>query len=178
MTQLTQQITDEFAAAQKAFNRLLARMWHRALRQRHSLSLWLAEINLATAAARSLRDRALLEQITLTLNSGARRPADRVITRGSHSLAILLPNTDIPGANLLAQDLLTKVQHLLLADPDKEVVERVTLSMGGATLMPAPQENLEKLLDLASLALSEARIGHESRAVHHAAILHHDCETL
>lgn len=137
----------------------LTREWRRAARDQQPLSLALVEIDffrdyeqrygpaLADECLRKLADAALLH---------ARRPADLAGHLGPDRFALLLPQTPAEGARALACKLREKVATLCIPHGARQDLHRiVTVSIGVATLVPAPDQPLS-IVRTAELALERA----------------------
>jgi two-component system chemotaxis family response regulator WspR len=137
----------------------LTREWKRAARDQQPLSLALVEIDFfrdyEQRYGRALTDDCLRKLAEATLQH-ARRPADLAGHLGPDRLVLLLPQTPAEGSRALASKLREKVATLCVPHGARQDLHRiVTVSVGVATLVPAPDQPLS-ILRAAELALERA----------------------
>ncbi len=95
-----------------------------------------------------------LQLVARFLSDSLGRHSDLVARYGGEEFAILLPETDLDGALLVAEQLRKGVEGLPI---------RVTASIGVASLVPAPGQRLEDLIEAADRALYRAKTGGRNR---------------
>jgi diguanylate cyclase (GGDEF)-like protein len=116
-----------------------------------------------------------LRKVARAIESGARRPADLAARYGGEEFAVILADTDLTGANAVADTIRAAVAALELPHPDNPS-GRVTLSMGVYVGHPALAERNDPLawIDVADRLLYEAKDGGRNRVVaregHEAAV--------
>jgi diguanylate cyclase (GGDEF)-like protein len=116
-----------------------------------------------------------LRKVAGAIEAGARRPADLATRYGGEEFAIILADTDLAGANAVADTIRAAVAALDLRHPDNPT-GRVTLSMGLYVGHPALAERNDPLawVDVADRLLYEAKDGGRNRVVaregHEAAV--------
>ena len=91
-----------------------------------------------------------------TIGSHVARPGDLAARYGGEEFALVLPNTDVAGAQNLALRIHASVAKLALMHP-KVGTQRVTVSVGLATLVPEPAQHAPMLVQLADQALYQAK---------------------
>ncbi|GAB4401133.1 MAG: diguanylate cyclase [Rhodoferax sp.] len=104
-----------------------------------------------------------LRQIAHCVKTGLRRPADLVARYGGEEFACILPDTPLPDALDLAQDLLASVRALGLAHADSDVDRVVTISLGLAC-QHGNNTDAARLLALADVQLYAAKRSGRGRA--------------
>lgn len=92
-----------------------------------------------------------------TLSALRRRPLDLFARYGGDQFACVLPNTDIEGANIVAEMLKADVAALAIEHRRSELARHITISLGVVAHEPGPQSQPRQLLDAALLALEEAK---------------------
>jgi two-component system chemotaxis family response regulator WspR len=137
----------------------LTREWKRAARDQQPLSLALVEIDFfreyEQRYGRALADDCL-RKLADAMLAHARRPADLAGHLGPDRLVLLLPQTPAEGSRALASKLREKVATLCIPHGARQDLHRiVTVSVGVATLVPAPDQPLS-ILRVAELALERA----------------------
>ncbi len=98
-----------------------------------------------------------LIKVASFLKSCVKRPHDLVGRYGGEEFIILLPNTSVEGAQLLAEKIVVGVRALGIDHETSKCAQTVTVSVGVATLVPDSQTNNVRLIDLADHALYQAK---------------------
>jgi diguanylate cyclase (GGDEF)-like protein len=107
-----------------------------------------------------------LRKLATAIADGARRPADLVARYGGEEFGVILADTDLAGANAVADRIRAAIAALDLRHPDSPT-GRVTVSMGVYVGHPALAERNDPLawLELAEGLLCEAKEGGRDRVV-------------
>jgi diguanylate cyclase (GGDEF)-like protein len=100
---------------------------------------------------------ACLKRVAQILQTGARRPGDRVARYGGEEFALILSETDAEGAVSVAEELRSHVEEVRLEHKKSLTAEVVTLSLGVATLHPKDRSTPEALVSTADAALYRAK---------------------
>lgn len=99
-----------------------------------------------------------LTQVARALSRVIKRPTDLLARYGGEEFAVILPDTDLEGAMLVAKSLHAEVMRLAIPHAYSEVSDKVTISLGVACL---PYENtkstVSELLKQADDALYKAK---------------------
>jgi diguanylate cyclase (GGDEF)-like protein len=147
------------------FERYLQAAWLNMASAQAPLSLLLCDIDnfkgYNDAYGHPAGDRCL-KQVAHILYQVVGRGTDVVARYGGEEFAILLPNTDIAGGIQIAQ----QIQSCLSIKPYPHsggIEQRVTLSIGLATLTPSPLQGASLLVSLADQALYEAKLSGRNR---------------
>jgi diguanylate cyclase (GGDEF)-like protein len=93
---------------------------------------------------------------------GRLRPRDLVARYGGEEFVLILPETDAAGAKVVAERTRQKVEGLA-TEAGVAAPVRVTISLGCATVGPAPYGNARELLGAADRALYAAKRGGRNR---------------
>ena len=127
------------ADGQWKFDFLLAREWVRALRSQTPISLIYIDIDFfqefETLQGRQVTENCL-RLIGEVLRECAKRDLDYIASIKTHAFVCLLPDTDAGGARQVCQLIKEKVAALNIPHPCSPLAERLTLSIGVATVRP------------------------------------------
>ena len=96
-----------------------------------------------------------LKEVAKALNRAARSPSDLVARYGGEEFVLLLPDTDLQGAQKVAWRLQEEMTRMRLEHQASDVASWVTVSQGVACI--APDENACQLLERADQALYRAK---------------------
>jgi diguanylate cyclase (GGDEF)-like protein len=147
-------------ANRRYFNGQLAHEWARAVRDRTPLSIVMIDID----AFKAYNDHyghpkgdECLRQVARALASAVKRPGDLLARYGGEEFVVLLPKTSLHGAVALAEEARQRVERLGLAHAHSPVLDRVTISLGVASIVPDRHEALEDLIVHADQALYQAK---------------------
>lgn len=128
------------AANRRAFEERLEEEWRRAARDAVPLTLLMIDIDHFKAYNDRYGHQAgdeCLKLITRDFRTRLRRPADFLARYGGEEFAIILPDTDLSGALIVAEDLRRRTMALEIAHSASPVAVVVTLSIGVAEAEPA-----------------------------------------
>lgn len=142
------------------FDQRMIQEWYRALRTQSFLSLLIADIDFFKAFNDSyghLVGDKCLKRLTKTLSENLVRATDMVARYGGEEFVCLLPNTDHKGLYLIGEKLRHAVSALKIPHRNSKVADHVTLSLGGATMVPDSGRNPEELLKIADQNLYKAK---------------------
>jgi diguanylate cyclase (GGDEF)-like protein len=98
-----------------------------------------------------------LKRIAVALRSCCRRPADMAARYGGEEFALILPDTELAGATLLAEAARDKVAGLGIPHPRSVVATYVSLSGGIAMLFDTVDHTAVELIRMADEGLYEAK---------------------
>lgn len=144
----------------RMFEEFLTGEWHRAIRFRTEMSLILIDIDhfkLYNDTYGHLAGDECLRQVAETLLTAIHRPTDLVARFGGEEFAIVLGGTDMAGAITIAEDAMAKIRALTIRHENSAVEEKITVSMGVATMNAYLGESENKLVKAADDALYHAK---------------------
>lgn len=133
--------------------------WKRAIRAQCPLSILMIDVDHFKQYNDSyghLAGDEVLKQVAETVQKCAARTNDLAARFGGEEFAMILPVTDLAGAAGLGERLRHDVENLRLAH-SASIGGVVTVSVGGASLVPHRTESVFLLVDAADRALYEAK---------------------
>jgi diguanylate cyclase (GGDEF)-like protein len=146
--------------SQWEFDFLLSREWQRALRNQTPISLILIDIDffkeLKSHGGRPTGDDCL-RLVEESLRECVKRDLDFIARHKKYAFVCLLPDTDTDGAQRVCQLIREKVVQLNIPHPSSPIADRVTLSIGSATVRPTFKLGQDYLLHQAEVLLENAR---------------------
>ena len=147
-------------ANRRYFDDYLQKEWQRLCRDKNCLSLIMFDVDYF----KGYNDRyghqegdECLIKIAQTAQKVLYRPSDLVARYGGEEFGIILPNTNQEGAILVAERLRCAIRDLSIQHSDSGVSDRVTISLGIASLIPTAERCPEILLEQADQALYLAK---------------------
>ena len=146
-------------ANRRYYDEYLATEWERMARDRKPLSLLMCDIDhfkKYNDAYGHLEGDACLKSVAEAINKCCKRPADLAARYGGEEFAVILPNTDIEGAKLVAESICKAINGLNIEHYDSPE-GHVTLSVGASTLLPVHSGEARALAQRADAALYRAK---------------------
>ncbi len=107
----------------------------------------------------------ILRSVALALKQTFARPKDLAVRMGGEEFVVVLPHTTAAELAVLATRAVLAVEALNLPHSASPVAGHVTISVGGATRTPAPEEFSFSLVEAADKAMYEAKRTGRNRAV-------------
>ena len=144
----------------RRFDEALAQEWSRCQRSGLPLSLIVADVDQFKQYNDTLGHAAgdrVLQDVAAALRQAARRPGDLAARYGGEEFVLLLPETDAPQAQQLADELLQRMAARKLPHPAASAAPCVTLSLGGITTIPASSVVAPDFFERADAALYQAK---------------------
>ncbi|MBF0120003.1 MAG: GGDEF domain-containing protein [Desulfobacterales bacterium] len=160
-------------ANRRTLDETLNNEWQRGLRNGNPLSVLLMDIDhfkFYNDTYGHQRGDECLKQVAKTLKAFARRPGDLAARYGGEEFAVILSNTELIEASIVATRILQAVQGLKISHIKSSVdLKVVTLSIGIAVIVPHPSLSVSQLIENADRALYCAK----SQGRNRVAILDH-----
>ncbi len=107
-----------------------------------------------------------LRQIAETIDACIHRPGDMVARYGGEEFAVVLSSTDVQGAIGMAEEIQRRIRALAIPHDHSPLGPYLTVSIGLATHVPQPGDELLHLLRDADEALYRAKAGGRDRVEH------------
>ena len=147
-------------ANRRRFEDRLAQEWRRGQRDTSNLSVIICDIdyfkNYNDTYGHLKGDEALYA-VAQTISAALKRPMDLVARFGGEEFAMILPNTDIVGAERVAMEVKSAIESLSIEHKTSEINPNITLSFGVASLVPTPDLSAKLLIEAADRALYRAK---------------------
>ncbi|MEE4241163.1 MAG: diguanylate cyclase [Desulfopila sp.] len=144
----------------RSFDEILKDEWQRGIRNKQPLSILLADIDYFKPYNDSyghILGDDILKLVARTLSGAAFRHVDKVARYGGEEFAFILPDTDITGAELMAERVRSDVFHLNIEHSGSPQEKRLTVSVGVATTLPQLSLDPLQALEFADVKLYEAK---------------------
>ena len=154
-------------ANRRHFDRELAREWGRHARDASPLSLLLVDVDhfkRYNDARGHLAGDDCLREVARTLRETVCRPGDLVARYGGEEFAAVLPETDREGAMAVADLVRERLRLRTLPHGAAGAGPHVTLSVGGASMIPPAGVPAARLIERADRALYQAKAAGRDRA--------------
>ena len=149
----------------RAFDETVQREWQRGQRTKQPLSMLLCDVDSFKLYNDEFGHQAgdlCLKKVAAVLTEQLKRPADLAARYGGEEFAIVLPETDVDGALKLAEACRARLAALELEHPCSDAGV-VTISIGVASLVPAPEHTAADLIACADKALYAAKAAGRNR---------------
>lgn len=147
-------------ANRRTFDEQFSIEWDSAVARKSCLSVIMIDVDhfksFNDSYGHDAGDRCL-QSVARALKSVVHRPHDLVARYGGEEFVVLLPNTDATGCTTVAQQLNDAVAALRIPHINNPTVERVSISLGGATAVPCHAAPMTVLVKAADAALNVAK---------------------
>ena len=148
-------------ANRRRFDEAIDHEWLRARRLGTTMSLIIIDVDCFKLYNDNYGHAAgdeCLKQVARVLAEGVRRPSDLVARYGGEEFVVIMPETDAAGAIVIAETLRRAVLALALPHAFSLAGDVVSVSVGGATVVPAHQAyGTDELVKLADARLYEVK---------------------
>ncbi len=142
------------------FNRYYQQEWRRCQRENFPLSLLFCDLDYFKSYndyyGHQQGDNCL-RQVAQIIQDTLKRPGDMVFRYGGEELAIILPNTASEGAEIIAGQILQRVELEQIAHHPSPVSPYVTISLGIAVSVPTTVLSPQTLFEMVDMALYRAK---------------------
>jgi diguanylate cyclase (GGDEF)-like protein len=147
-------------ANRRYFDQYLQQEWQRLKREQQSISMILGDVDFFKkyndTYGHQMGDQCL-QTVAEAIQACVKRPADLVARYGGEEFAVILPNTDLAGALLVAKEIKTTIEDLKISHFTSEVNQYVTISLGIACVIPNLSASQDILIKAADDALYSAK---------------------
>jgi len=144
----------------RRFDEFLELEWNRAIREQHPLSIMMLDIDyfkLYNDNYGHLAGDDCLKKVSQALSEMIHRTTDLLARYGGEEFVVVLPNTGITGLEFLSKIIHTYINKLHIPHAFSLVSDRITFSMGGATIIPSTESSSTKLLEHTDKALYQSK---------------------
>ncbi|MCP4698017.1 MAG: diguanylate cyclase [Gammaproteobacteria bacterium] len=147
-------------ANRRSLDGYLKQEWHRLAREQAPLSCIMCDIdyfkNYNDAYGHQAGDDCL-KLVAQTISQTVMRPADLAARYGGEEFAVILPGANAESAMLVARSIWQGVNRLGIPHARSLSEDRVTLSLGVASMIPKSDSSSEVLMVMADKALYTAK---------------------
>jgi ammonium transporter, Amt family len=144
--------------------------WRLAFRSQQPVSLLMIDIdyfkNYNDCYGHHAGDECL-KHVAAVISASLSRPTDFAVRYGGEEFVIVLPNTDVGGAAVVAETIHEELRERKIQHKESRVSGYLTLSIGVAWAIPVAALNESDLLFEADKALYEAKEGGRNRVAYH-----------
>ncbi|MBO1254828.1 diguanylate cyclase [Alteromonas sp. 5E99-2] len=145
----------------RAFREYFDKIWHSHYKDKSVFSLMLIDIDyfkrFNDAVGHVLGDEVLVKVARHLDTVLSNKRTDFVARFGGEEFAVLLPNTDVKGAQHVADALLKSVAKECIQHPDSPINPYITVSIGISVIDPVESKNDDNSLDKVDKALYQAK---------------------
>ncbi|WP_202908504.1 diguanylate cyclase domain-containing protein [Labrys sp. WJW] len=149
------------------FDQYLDTEWRQAMRAREPISLLIIDVDhfkQYNDTYGHLAGDEVLKTVATAVRSTFQRPKDLAVRMGGEEFAVVLPQTLADDLAFLAEKVVQAIEGLGLPHAASPIAEKVTISVGGATHIPAGNDQPERLIEAADKAMYEAKRSGRNRA--------------
>ena len=149
-------------ANRRRFDSRLNQEWSRSQRGKNNLAVIICDIDYFkdyNDTYGHLKGDETLYSVAQTIRSALKRPTDLVARFGGEEFAMILPNTDIKGAQRVAEGVKAALEELRIEHKTSKVKPYITLSFGVAAIVPISNVPTKVLIEKADRALYRAKSG-------------------
>jgi two-component system chemotaxis family response regulator WspR len=150
------------------FDEYMEAEWKRGTRSKNPLSVLMVDVDHFKQFNDTYGHVAgdeILKRVADAIKQSCRRSTDLAARYGGEEFAVILPETPFADLGRLGDKLCQTIEALLLPHSASQVGNYVTVSVGGATAIPAQAEYFITLVDAADKALYEAKKAGRNRTV-------------
>ena len=156
-------------ANRRQFDHTLNNEWKIAIRHGSPFSIILIDIDFFKLYNDTLGHAAgdnSLKNVAKVLEAELKRSEDLVARNGGEEFGVVLPNTDLNGALVVAERLRLAVEQLKIPHPSSPISNHITISLGVCSMSPTKISSTKKLLEYADRALYRAKENGRNRVEH------------
>jgi diguanylate cyclase (GGDEF)-like protein len=147
-------------ANRRHFDIFLYQEWRRAQRERWPIAMLMVDVDFFKLYndiyGHQYGDRCL-RSIAEAISKSIHRTSDLVARYGGEEFAVILPNTPVDGAIIVAEEIRQAVASLFIEHYKSTVAHYVTVSVGVAVMQPGQDNHLDDLVHSADEALYKAK---------------------
>ncbi|HLO87430.1 MAG TPA: diguanylate cyclase [Nostocaceae cyanobacterium] len=142
------------------FDQYLQQEWQHLARKKSPLSLILCDVDFFKKYNDTYGHQAgdvCLQKVAQALSQAVKRPTDLAARYGGEEFALILPDTNIKGAEQVAENVRAQILALAIPHVGSQVNQCVTLSLGIATIIPTSDLLPTVVIKAADEALYKAK---------------------
>lgn len=142
------------------FDEYLGAEWKRALREQTQFAMLMIDVDAFKAYNDTYGHVAgddVLRRVAAVIRDNCTRPADLPARFGGEEFAMILPGTSPGGARLLAEKVRRAIEALQIPHSGSPTTNHVTVSIGGAVLVPVAGQIASRVVEAADAGLYQAK---------------------
>jgi two-component system chemotaxis family response regulator WspR len=142
------------------FDEYLDAEWKRAQREQGRLGLLMIDVDAFKAYNDNYGHVAgddVLRRVAAVIRASCTRPADLAARFGGEEFVMILPSMSPGGLRLLAEKVRRGIEAMQIQHVGSGVSPHVTISIGGAVLVPGPDSQFSELVEAADVSLYQAK---------------------
>ena len=150
------------------FDEYIEAQWKLAIRGQNPFSLLMIDVDnfkQYNDTYGHLAGDEVLKSVAMVMRQRFMRPTDLPARFGGEEFAVILPATPLAPIQSLAESLRKGVEDQCILHRASDVGDYITISVGGASMIPKPVESFLQLIDRADEALYEAKELGKNRVV-------------
>ena len=143
------------------FDTVLQQIWQQAIRDRQEIAILLFDVDYFKLYNDTYGHPAgdeCLKKVAKAISNALNRGQDIAARYGGEEFAVILPNTQVGGAFLVAERIKDAVAQLRIVHETSAIQDHVTVSCGVASLLPSNASNSRDLVNRADIALYQAKL--------------------
>lgn len=147
-------------ANRRRFDEMLQQEWGRARRDETSLAVLMIDVDYFKPFNDTYGHQAgdaCLQQVAKAISGVVHRPGDLPARYGGEEFVVVLPQTDAKGAAQVGERMRAAVEALRLQHVKSRASDRVTISVGAASVIPPEKGEPATLIAAADQALYQAK---------------------
>lgn len=147
-------------ANRREYERVMEIEWRRSIRNRRPVSLILLDVDhfkLYNDNYGHVRGDQCLIRVAKLIDQSIRKPPDMVARYGGEEFVVILPETDLIGATIVATTISDNLARLAIAHDYSPLSKRVTISQGVVSTIPLQGTSLKAFVNAADKALYQAK---------------------
>jgi diguanylate cyclase (GGDEF)-like protein len=147
-------------ANRRRFDQYLLQEWKRAGRDQTPLALIMCDVDFFKSYNDAYGHQGgddCLKKIAQAMIQSTNRPNDLVVRYGGEEFAVLLPGTNVNGANKVANQIRENIKAQKIEHSASTISQYVTVSLGVASIIPSLDSAPTILLTMADQALYQAK---------------------
>lgn len=155
-------------ANRRYLDEYLAAEWRRCARERSDLSFLMIDVDNFKAYNDNyghVSGDEVLRQVASTLERCIDRAGDLAARFGGEEFSVVLPGTSADGARMLAETIRREIEALQIPHAFSSSTTCVTVSIGGACLVPTLDRQMASMIEAADQALYQAKKAGKNRAL-------------
>jgi len=152
----------------RGFEHQMRREWGRAIREKLPISILMIDVDhfkVFNDTYGHQQGDAVLQEVAIAISRCVTRTTDFAARWGGEEFIVMLPNTEIKGALIVAENIRENIEQIPVYLPDGTTAQ-VTVSIGVGTTTPEPGDMNEKLISEADKALYTAKESGRNNVCH------------